>query len=165
MLISSITTLILISFLALPGASILRFHRMPFRDEFPSLCYDSRYASSPPNLDQCIAIIAHQILTPQYEGRDTIFTRRPTSPHAYRVPHTWTTRAGGCRVVIDVPESPHKPILGETASMLDVKLAALELMTKCVIKGDQLGGIAVVGRNMQLHVMVEGREQGGAATD
>lgn len=49
--------------------------------------------------------------------------------------------------------------------MLDVKLAALELMTNCVIKGDQLGGIAVVGRNMQLHVRIEGREQGGPATD
>ncbi|KAI4097786.1 MAG: hypothetical protein LQ348_004547 [Seirophora lacunosa] len=159
MIISPPTIFILSFFLALPS-STLSF-RFPFRDdEPPTLCYDARYASSEPQLDDCTAIIAHQILTPEYEHRDVIFTRRPTSAAAYRVPKTWTTPRGGCRVVIDIPEGPRQPILGETASMLEVKTAAVVLMARCVIKGDHLGGVAAVGRKYSLQVSLEGPEEG-----
>lgn len=147
--------MMLINFLVLALLTLI----LPAMGNVPILCYDSRYAESAPVLTECASIIASQIVTPRYGTRTVYFSRHPVGEQ-YRVPKSWTTPRDNCRVTIDIPPTaPGKPFDVEEATMLEVKTAALEVLRKCVARGDHLGGVAAVGRHWHLQVRVEGSEK------
>ncbi|KAL8654600.1 MAG: hypothetical protein Q9210_001413 [Variospora velana] len=119
------------------------------------LCYDARYASHRPELGDCAAIIGHSIAKPPIAARVRTFARRPAR-YQLPLPHTWRTEKGECNITIDMPPFP-----GETgreaakASMLEIKRAAFEVLMKCVVGADHLGGLMQTGSNMDLQVRVE----------
>lgn len=66
--------------------------------------------------------------------------------------------------MVDIPPNlPGRKALevGE-ASMLDIKTAAFELLKKCVVDGEHLGGITTTGRdwNLQVRLEAEGMDEG-----
>ncbi|KAI4168897.1 MAG: hypothetical protein LQ343_006052 [Gyalolechia ehrenbergii] len=115
------------------------------------LCYDSRYATDRPALADCAQIIQHQIATPpSIIHRIRTFSRKPSS-YQLALPHTWKTPKEECNVTIDIPSL--QPEIA-TASLLDIKMAAVEVMMECVSSGDRLGGFTETGREGHLQVTV-----------
>ncbi|KAI4234637.1 MAG: hypothetical protein LQ352_008162, partial [Teloschistes flavicans] len=110
------------------------------------LCYDPRYARRIPALDECAAIISHDILAPRAHVHQRRQFCRRHSGRYLPLPHTWNSERGGCRVVIDTP--------GEDriveASFWNIQSAGYEIMTHCVILGDHLGGIMQTGVRREL---------------
>ncbi|KAL8937386.1 MAG: hypothetical protein Q9211_003715 [Gyalolechia sp. 1 TL-2023] len=116
------------------------------------LCYDSRYADHRPTLSDCARIIGHFIATPPSAiHRIRTFSRRPTY-HQLPLPQTWKTPKDECAVTIDIPsEMPETA----TASLMDVKRTAFDVLTACVYGADHLGGFTQTGRVGSLQVSVE----------
>ncbi|KAL8729512.1 MAG: hypothetical protein Q9166_004684 [cf. Caloplaca sp. 2 TL-2023] len=126
-----------------------------FADMSEILCYDSRYATQEPSLQDCAATINGRIAL---ESSDTIvrtFSRNPTR-YQLRLPHTWSTERQQCNITIDIPQLPKQRAgLYARASMLDIKKAAFEVMVACVVRGDHLGGVVQTGKENKLQLRVE----------
>lgn len=75
----------------------------------------------------------------------------------FQVPHLW--ERGNCVVEIDVTEES----ITETTNFAELLLVAFEIAVECVIKGEHLGGGAVVGEDGGLNVWIYGFERGSVA--
>ncbi|KAI4179497.1 MAG: hypothetical protein L6R41_007818 [Letrouitia leprolyta] len=146
----------------LPHAAVLAFlalspqNKPPISAEPPMLCYDPRYATTAPSIDDCLTVIADVLETGDMYKK-MIFSRHPFGIQK-PLPSKWESSRKECVVVVDIPEWPSKkqkwlPVA--EASMLDIKTAAFELMKKCVVDGDHLGGITTTGRDFNLQVRLE----------
>ncbi|KAL8644251.1 MAG: hypothetical protein Q9210_007347, partial [Variospora velana] len=130
----------------------------PLRGPYATICYDRRYANRRPSIVDCVAIIQHQIPWPTRNLRIIrTFARHPRSQEL-AVPYTWTTPMHECNVTIDIPELPGRSQVAR-ASMLDIKDAALSVLTKCVRDGDHLGEFAATGTANNLLVRVEAGDE------
>lgn len=118
------------------------------------LCYNTHYAIRPPNMKDCARIISDQ-LTNHNMTRRIIFSRHPMG-NQFPLPHTYKTGHNECAVVLDMPELPSQKIIPPAeASMLDVKMAAFEVLTECVVGANHLGGMIQTGKRKNLQVRVE----------
>ncbi|KAL8897645.1 MAG: hypothetical protein Q9192_002475 [Flavoplaca navasiana] len=155
---------------------------MPTSPKSPILCFDPRYATQSPSLNDCLSIIGTLITpNPAYANRVRKFSRVPTST-MLRVPYTWSTQAqlqykgkgaheggrgnayeGGnaqdgdkeeaaCGVTIDMPGAGTEVA---EATLTEIKEAAMEIVGRCVESGDGLGGMMSVGKWWSLQVTVE----------
>lgn len=78
------------------------------------------------------------------------FGRSETS--GFQVPHSW--RHGNCAVEIDVTDAS----VTETTTFAKLLIVAFEVAVECVIRGEHLGGRAVVGEDEGLHIRMYGIE-------
>ncbi|KAL8837404.1 MAG: hypothetical protein Q9176_005710 [Flavoplaca citrina] len=152
----------------------------------PILCFDPRYATQSPSLNDCLSIIRTLITpNPNVANRVRKFSRVPTAT-MLGVPYTWSTEAqaqyrwkgahekgrgnayeGGiaqegdkeaaCGVTIDMPGAGTEVA---EATLGEIKEAALEIVGRCVERGEGLGGMMSVGKWWSLQVMVEALEEG-----
>lgn len=127
---------------------------------WPTLCYDTRYARHFPHPRDCAFILNRLIVPPGTTSSPPLnFSRYPFFPAGeHQVPFTWSH--GGCAVVIDIPDTPQHPVWREESSLMEVKSAAFQLLVRCVVNGEHLGGVALLGRRLSLQVRVEAREDG-----
>ncbi|KAI4159404.1 MAG: hypothetical protein L6R39_000382 [Caloplaca ligustica] len=121
------------------------------------LCFDSRYATTHPNLRDCSEILNAKMFT---TPRPLNFSRNPRRDE-YPLPHTWTADRKGCVVKIDIPELPSLRLPRVESSMLDVKHAVFEVMKRCVIGKPHLGGFVGTGTLWGLQVEVLGEDDEG----
>ncbi|KAL8920648.1 MAG: hypothetical protein Q9208_006130 [Pyrenodesmia sp. 3 TL-2023] len=131
--------------------------KTPSLDDSPGVCYDSSHAAYRPSMDDCAAIINHQIAVAPLVAQEIIFSRNPTHSQ-FRLPHTWATTQNDCLVTIDIPPFPHHRghEQSEQASMADIKQAAFNVLIACVLRADRLGGFATAGRQQRLVVSITG---------
>lgn len=128
-------------------------HILTFTTQSDILCYDTRYATHHPPLDDCSEVLTREIATP-HMTRPITFSRHPIGDQ-FRLPHTFKTARGACAVVIDMPMTPtHAAVPPAEASMLDVKAAAFAVLKACVAHADGLGGIVQTGLRGDLQVRV-----------
>ncbi|KAL8924109.1 MAG: hypothetical protein Q9208_004246 [Pyrenodesmia sp. 3 TL-2023] len=147
--------MIISSTFALAGLTIPTFAPTTVLPSVGVFCYDSRYARDQPNISDCAAIIGHKIAKPPMAAAIRTFARHPT-PVQFPLPYTWRSAQGECNVTIDIPDIPGATVREVArASMLDIKLAALEVFRQCVSSGDELGGFVQTGSSENLFVRVE----------
>lgn len=134
--------------------------RIPSLKDTESICYDSRHVTYHPSLDDCAAIINHQIAVAPLIGQEITFSRSPTHSQ-FRLPYYWTTTKNECIVTIDIPPFPGQPVAAqsEQASMTEIKRAALSVLMACVVRGNHLGGFVTAGRMQRLVVSIAGGER------
>ncbi len=119
------------------------------------ICYDSRHVTRDPSLDDCAAIINHQIAVAPLIDQEIIFSRSPAHSQ-FHLPHYWTTRKNECIVTIDIPPFPGQSVAAqsEQASMTEIKRAALSVLMACVVRGNHLGGFVIAGREGRMVVSI-----------
>ncbi|KAL9634862.1 MAG: hypothetical protein Q9204_002837 [Flavoplaca sp. TL-2023a] len=181
--------------LFLPLTNSLPPLTLPTSPKSPILCFDPRYATQSPSLNDCLSIIRTLITpNPNVANRVRKFSRVPTAA-MLRLPYTWSTQAqlqykgesarewgrgnayeegnapdgdkeAACGVTIDMPGAGTEVA---EATLAEIKEAAMEIVKRCVERGEGLGGIMSVGKWWSLQVTVEafdetvGRTVGGDA--
>lgn len=129
--------------------------KTPSLDDSYAVCYDSRHAVYSPPMDDCAAIINHQIAVAPLVAQEITFSRHPTDSQ-FRLPHTWATTQNDCLVTIDIPPFPSQRAAeqSEQASMTEIKRAAFNVLMACVVRGDHLGGFGIAGKSQRLVVSI-----------
>ncbi len=75
----------------------------------------------------------------------------------FQVPHKWTK--GDCAVEIDVTGES----VTETTTFAKLLIVAFEVAVECVIRGEHLGGRALIGETEGLNLWIYGSEGGSEA--
>lgn len=122
----------------------------------PIFCYDSRYASHHPALEDCAAIINQQIGQQPHMSKLRVFSHHPTDTQLL-LPHTWRTDRQQCNVTIDIPVLWPSRSTAQ-ASMDDIKRASFEVLVACVLRDEHLGGFTQAGKRGNLQVRIEAGE-------
>lgn len=120
------------------------------------------------SLQQCIPQNPpgqRQVLTPSYEdcitaiitwgnlpSRDKPTTFSRDASKGYKLPHEITI--GDCVFEIDLVS----PTRDQTASIKNIAREAGMMAKKCVLKGHHTGGVAYVGPNSMLEIVLHGRQ-------